>query len=166
MPHENVLEVLTTAGSRLHALLRRLTLRPELSEELLQELFLKLANSTAFLRAKDPTAYAFQAAIHLALDARGQQAKRFAELPSELTATTIPPLDVLIRTEQAERVLTALAELSLLAREAAVLHFIEQRSYEEIAAAMGKSPHQVRALCQDALRQLRARFNVPTSKEV
>lgn len=166
VPQNDVLTTLSTAGPRLLALLTRLTLRPDLAEELIQELFLNLARSPAFRKANDPTAYAFQAAIHLAMKARQQRLKRFAQLPADLTAATVPPLESLVRGEQADQVLAALAELSAQARDAAVLHFIEQRSYEEIAAAMNKSPHQVRGLCHDALRQLRVRFQVSNPEEL
>ncbi len=165
MPHD-LLALLSTSGPQLHALLTRLTLRPDLAEELMQELFLKLSKSPAFHRAENPTAYAFRTAIHLAIDARKKQPKAFAQLPVTLAAATIPPLELLVRTEQAEKLLAALAELSPHAREAAALHFIQQQSYEEAALFMGNTPQQVRGLCHDALRQLRIKFNVPAPQEI
>ena len=131
----------------------------------MQELFLKLHRSAAFGKARDPRAYAFRAAIHLALDARRRE-RAPAELPESLCAAGLRPLEAAINAEQAQRVLAAVAELSPLAREAAVLHFVEQQSFEEAAGLMGKTEHQVRGLCQDALRQLRAALGAPEAREV
>jgi RNA polymerase sigma-70 factor (ECF subfamily) len=156
---EELVEFLRMAGPELHGLLVRLTLRADLAEDLMQELFLKLRRSAGFRAAVDARAYAFRVAIHLALDARRRE-KGWAELPESLAAEEGRPLEGLVRQEQAQRVLGAVAELSALAREAAVLHFVEQRSYAEAAAVMGKTEHQVRGLCQDALRQLRAALGV------
>lgn len=162
---DDLLTLLQECGPQLHALLMRLTLRTDMAEELMQELFLKLCRSPAFKRAEHPRAYAFRAAIHLALDSR-RRLKKFAGLPPELSAPEIPPVERMIRTEQAQRLLAAIAGLSPLAREAAVLHFIQQHSYEEAAEIMEKSAPQVRALCQDALRQLRQKFEADITREV
>lgn len=65
-----LLELLDRSGAGLHALLTRLTLRPDVAEELMQELFLKLS------AAKDQGgidcwhAYARRTAINLAFDWR------------------------------------------------------------------------------------------------
>lgn len=149
-----------TCGPELYALFMRLTLRADRAEELMQELFLKLHASQAFAKARDPRAYAFRAAIHLAFDARRRE-KPAAALPELLSAPDSAPLETLIQQEEAQRVLAALAELSPLAREAAVLHFIQQHTFEEAGQLMEKSAHQVRGLCQDALRQLKIAFHVP-----
>ncbi len=148
-------------------MLTRLTLRADRAEELMQELFLKLHRSPAFARAHNPRAYAFRTAIHLALDARKHTShKSFTPLPETLASRQALPLDSAIQAEQAQRLMAAVAELSPQAREAAVLHFIEQRSFDEAAALMEKTPHQVRALCSDALRQLRAAFQISAASEV
>jgi RNA polymerase sigma-70 factor (ECF subfamily) len=165
VPHD-LLALLSSSGPQLHALLTRLTLRPDKADELMQDLFLKLSHSAPFHRAKNPAAYAFRTAIHLAIDSRRRHPKSFAPLPPNLLSATAPPFESVHRAEQAQRVLSALAGLSPLAREAAVLHFIQQLPYEEIARQMGNTPHQVRALCHDALRQLRTKFNVAISKEL
>jgi len=65
---ENLLAMLDRSGPHLHVLLTRLTLREDVAEELMQELFLKLSRSDGFRRAHDPVAYACRAATHLAFD--------------------------------------------------------------------------------------------------
>lgn len=157
--------LLDECGQRLHALLLRMTLRNDAAEDLLQELFLKLARSSGFAQAKDPCAYAFRAAIHLALDDRRNRLPS-SVLEQALVAAGTNPLEAVMRNEQAARMLAAISELSPSARDATVLHFIEQHSFEEAALIMGKTAHQVRGLCADALRQLRAKFKVSDSTEV
>jgi RNA polymerase sigma-70 factor (ECF subfamily) len=164
VPHD-LLALLSAAGPRLHALLLRLTFNPDLAEELMQELFLKLSRSRPFRQARDPVAYAFRAAIHLALDARQQKSKP-APLPDALAAHTTDPAHALLHQEDCQRLLAVLASLSPQAREAATLHFIQQHSFEETARLMDKTPHQVRALCHDALRQLRAKLNASEFQEI
>lgn len=166
---EALLHLLRTSGPELHALFLRLTLRADRAEELMQELFLKLHRTGALARAENPRAYAYRAAIHLALDLRRReksQPRVHGDVPENIAAPGTPPLQALIVNEQAQQVLAVMAELSGPAREAAVLHYIQQRSYEETAAMMEKTPHQVRALCQDALRQLRGAMQTLAAREV
>ena len=65
------------------------------------------------------------------------------------------PLTELIRSEQLQQLLNAIGRLKGFSREAFVMRYIEQSSYEEIAEKIGKNPHQVRALCSKALGKLR-----------
>jgi RNA polymerase sigma-70 factor (ECF subfamily) len=153
-----VLDFLETSGVRLHALLVRLTLRAEVAEDLMQELFIKLSQSKGFERAEVPEAYASRAAIHLAFDWRRRQKK--APLDGALTvepATSLPsPLATLIRREEVEEVLAALESLPEPGRDCLVLRYLQQESYETIAEQLGRTPHQVRALCHKAMVKLRS----------
>jgi len=163
LPQElhNPLTLLAVAGPRLHALLLRLTLRDDVAEELMQELFLKLNRSAAFARADDPIAYAHRAAMHLAFDWR-RSARRRPEngvIDDAVGYDMASPLGELIRGEQLEQVLDALQRLSPLCREAFVLHYVRDATYEQAAAELGKTPHQVRALCAKAIAQLRERLD-------
>ena len=65
-----LLELLQRSGARLHALLVRVTLREDVAEDLLQELFLRLDASAGFYEASSREAYAQTAAIRLAFDWR------------------------------------------------------------------------------------------------
>jgi RNA polymerase sigma factor (sigma-70 family) len=159
-----LVQLLRKSGPELHAMLTRLTLRPDRAADLMQELFLKLHGSAAFGAARDPRAYAFRAAIHLALDDKRRE-RTHGPLPEFLVAAGMPPVEAAALAEEAARLMAVVAELTPLAREAAVLHFIEQQPHERVAAIMGKTAHQVRALCQDALQQLRVRFGVSAGKE-
>lgn len=154
-----LLSILDKHGAQLHALLTRLTLRSEVAEDLLQELFLKLARAKSFSAAHNPRAYVFRAAIHLAFDWR--RAQRYAEpLPTDLplssTENGAGPLDRLIDAEELEQVLDAMRYLSRLGRHVVVLRYLQQFDYAEIAEQLGKTVHQVRGLCAKALGQLRS----------
>ena len=67
---QKILELFEKSGSQLHRLLGKLTLSEEVVGDLLQELFLRLWNSKAFDKAKDPFAYAYRVAINLAFEWR------------------------------------------------------------------------------------------------
>lgn len=149
--------LLDEAGPRLHGLLTRLTLRHDVAEDLLQDLFVRLAESRGFLTAEDRTAYACRAAINLGLNWRRAQARnRERTEPPESTAASGPPvLTRMIETEQAERILDAAGRLSEIARAALVMRYVEQESYEAVGRGIGRTAHQARAVCHKAVRQIR-----------
>ncbi|GAF75353.1 unnamed protein product, partial [marine sediment metagenome] len=65
------------------------------------------------------------------------------------------PLSKLIRTEELEETLNAIGRVSGPCREAFVMRYIQQQSTDDIAEQLGKTPHQVRALCYKVLSHLR-----------
>ncbi len=162
---EKLLALLESSGPRLHALLVRLTLREDVAEDLMQELFLKLRQSKGFERAGNPNAYACRAAINLAFDWRRSRHRGspLESIVTEPTANTLPALDKLIKGEEFERILNALGELPSVSREVVVMRYLQQESYETIAEHLGKSPHQVRALCHKAITRLRSVVDKPLS---
>jgi RNA polymerase sigma-70 factor (ECF subfamily) len=153
-----LLELLDAHGAGLHALLTRLTLREEVAEELMQEVFLKLHAAKDLGRIDCWYAYARRTAINLAFDWRRRQAIRRAcslDVLSDRASETDGPLGQLIASEELEQVLAAIGRLHGASREVFVLRYIQQSSYEEIAAQLGRNVHQVRALCFRALSTLR-----------
>jgi len=153
-----LLELLDRSGASLLALLTRLTLRQDAAEELMQDLFLKLSG------AKDQGgidcwyAYARRTAINLAFDwRRRQRIRRTCSLDEspDCVSTGGSPLGTLIESEELDQVLAAIDRLRGPSREAFVLRYIEQESYEQIAEQLGKTPHHVRALCSRAMSVLR-----------
>ena len=156
----DILDVLARQGPQLHALLVRLTLREDVAEELMQELFLRLCRSEGFARAEDRAAYACRTATHLAFDWRRTRSRKppMAYLQVEPVGDTPPALNRLIDAEETERVLDAVSRLDAPYREAFVMRWVEQKSYEAIAPRLKRTPHQVRGLCHKALQQLRTWF--------
>ncbi len=128
----------------------------------MQELFLKLARTPGMTQVRNPSAYVHRAAIHLAFDwrrLRRREAEASAELAGEAPAEAPRlPLATMIQREQWEAVLQAARDLPELAREVFVLHYLHEESFGAIAARLGKTPHQVRALGHKAVGQLRERL--------
>ena len=164
---EKLLSILKTHGSRLHALLTRLTLREEVAEDLMQELFLKLIRSSGFLKANDPSAYAFRSAINIAFDWRRNQTKSIRAEPfaAEPSASFISPLSKLIQSEEINQVLHTLGQLSERSRDIVVMRYIQGDSYEQIAEAFDKTPQQIRGLCNKAITRLRTILNGKPSSQ-
>ncbi|MCI0498889.1 MAG: sigma-70 family RNA polymerase sigma factor [Planctomycetales bacterium] len=74
------------------------------------------------------------------------------------------PLDNLIAGEQIQKVLGVIGQLNGLARQAFVMRYIEEDSYEMIAEHLGRTPHQLRAICSKAMKYLRVQLgpNIPS----
>lgn len=154
---DDVLNLLGQHGGHFFALLLRITLHVETAEDLLQELFCKLAISEPFRRAGDPYAYAIRAATNLAFSNRRARARAPAvQLAGhDPAAPTNSALGELIARDDWHRVLDAITELNDPAREIIVLRYLEHESFDTIARRLGKTSHQARALCYKALARLR-----------
>lgn len=151
-----LLRLLDEYGVRLHALLAKISVRPDVAEELLQELFLKLHVAEGFARAPRPEQYLFRAAINLAFDWRRKHRRELhTVLEGDETSSRPSPLDEAIREEELQRVMMAVARLSPADRELVVLRFLDGSSYEELSVLMNSTPHRIRALCSKAVARLR-----------
>jgi RNA polymerase sigma factor (sigma-70 family) len=151
---DRLLGILEAHGAELHALLTRLTLRTGVAADLLQDLFLKLNNADGFRQAQNPKAYVFRTAVHLAFDWRRSQ-RQCEHLTTEPAAVADSPLDQLIDAEELEQVLDAIQHLSPLSQQVVVLRYLQHEEYAAIADQVGKTEHQVRAVCAKAIGQLR-----------
>ena len=163
MKHQQdiLLQLLDSSAERLLALLMRLTLRADIAEELMQDLFIKLNNVNNLHKINNLYAYACRTAVNLAVDWRRSQKKNPQPLDQvpELTGGVPSPYAKLIQDEQIEQILDASTLLTPLLRDAFVMRYIQQESYETIAGQLGKTPHQVRALCHKAVTRLRDIIN-------
>jgi RNA polymerase sigma-70 factor (ECF subfamily) len=155
--HKELLELLDKSGASLYTLLTRLTLREETAEELMQELFIKLSNSRGFEKSVSRDAYARKTAINLAFDWRRKFRQKIRLNPEicKPVSNDSSPLSKLIQTEELEGVLDAIGKLNKSWRQALIMRYIQQLSYDDIAEQMEKTPHHVRALCSKALNHLR-----------
>ena len=154
---KELLELLEESGANLYALLTRLTLREDVAEELMQELFVKLSNSRGFNRVVNRRAYAHRAAINLAFDWRRGRRRNLLRLEQvkEPASNDSSPLGKLVQTEELDEILNAIGRLKGGYREAFVMRYVQEESYDYIAGQLGKTSHQVRALCSRALNHLR-----------
>ena len=155
---DDLVVILGGHGPALHALLLRLTLRQDVADDLLQELFVKLVGAHGFRAASDRTAYVKRAAINLALDWRRARRRGTPAPFSDLAAPDQAAIDALIEREDIERILDASADLSELSRQALIMRYVQQESFEAIGGALGKTPHQARGLCHAAIVELRSRL--------
>ncbi|MBE0536342.1 MAG: sigma-70 family RNA polymerase sigma factor [Phycisphaerae bacterium] len=154
---QRLLELLEESGASLHVLFVRLTLREDVAEELMQELFIKLSRSRRFERVENCRYYARKAAINLAFDWRRRQ--RHLTVPLEAVTERVGseenPADDLIRREELEEVLNAVERLGRPGRDVVVMRYIEQRSYDDIAQRFGMTAHHIRAVCHRARERLK-----------
>jgi RNA polymerase sigma-70 factor (ECF subfamily) len=164
---DDLLKLLDENGSRIYAVLFRLTLRYDVADDLMQELFLRISR-TGIERARDPAAYAVRTAANLALDWRRTETRRrenvdMDEALNSIHAECDAPIRQLINREETERVLDAVSELPPHAREILVMHYLEQQSFETIGQQLARTPHHVRAMCHKAMKCLRQRLGVKTT---
>jgi RNA polymerase sigma-70 factor (ECF subfamily) len=153
---KELLELLDKSGAKLYALLTRLTLREDIAEELMQELFIKLSNSRGPRKIVNWEAYARKAAINLAFDFQRKQKRTALCLDNTVPdSNDHSPLGKLIQSEELQETLNAISKLNKTSREVLVMRYIQQESYETIAEQLGKPSHQVRALCSRAINNLR-----------
>lgn len=154
---EKLFELLDKSGASLYALLTRLTLREDVAEELMQELFIKLSNYKGLRKIKNWNAYAHKAAVNLAFDWRRRQKRACLSLDNvpEIASNEKSPLSNLINSEESQEMLDAIRQLNKAPRQAIVMRYIQQQPYEDIAEQMNKNSHQVRALCHKAINRLR-----------
>ncbi len=139
--------------------LTRLTTRPELAEDLVQETFLRLVRDGHSYRYPRPflpwlytiarhlTRNYYQSAYHRRVEMR-------PELP-EVAAAGPDPADWLERWERREGLRAALAELSFEQREVLSLRFGQGFSVEETATVLGVPAGTVKSRSFTALRRLR-----------
>jgi RNA polymerase sigma-70 factor (ECF subfamily) len=152
-----VLTLLERSGPALHALLTRLTLRTDVAEELMQELFIKLNSARNGESIENLDAYARRTAVNLAFDWRRKRRASTMALDriSEPVCTDNSPLSNIVEAEELEEMLEAISRLKETPRRVLVMRYIQQESYDHIAEQLGRSPHHVRALCSRALLRLR-----------
>jgi RNA polymerase sigma factor (sigma-70 family) len=154
---KQLLELLDRSGAKLHALLTRLTLRGDVAEELMQELFLRLSDVVTHEKISNWDAYSYRIAVNLVFDWRRRNKQSFVPIEevSEPVSKDCSPLEELERNEAIQEILGAIGQFNGAAREAFVMRYIQQESYESIAEQLNKTPHQVRALCSRVMNDLR-----------
>jgi RNA polymerase sigma factor (sigma-70 family) len=153
---KKILQLFDASGPRLHRLLGRLTLREDEAGDLLQELFLRLWNSRSFDRTKYPFSYAYRAAINLAFEWRRDRKLSSRPLGDDCPAKIgSSALGKMIAAEELGQILDATMQLTDLACDVVVMHYIEQESYDQIAKRLGKKPQYLRALNAKAVVRLR-----------
>lgn len=151
-------ELFETRGADLYRLSVRLVLDEQIAEDIMQDLFIKLASIKDLNKIRNLTAYARRMTMNMCFDQRETKSKNnmcSLDNVSELQSNNSIPVSKLIQTEQLEEILDAIGHLKGETRTAFLMRYVQQESYEDIAYEMGKSQHQVRALCYKGLNHLR-----------
>ncbi len=152
-----LLELLEQQGPTLHRLMLRITLNHQTADDLMQELFVRIARIDPSTHIENLSAYARRAAMNLAFDWRRRRKRHpvTADTLAEHQSHEPSPLDKLAMKEQIERLIDALARLPHERRCAVTMRFIEGRPYEDIASSLNKTIHSTRTTCSRGLKQLR-----------
>ena len=162
----SVLRLLESRGRELYALLVRITLREDVGEDLLQELFVRLTKSPEFTGADNQFAYARTCAARLAFDWRRRNKVRHAEsLTVEPCGVDDSPLASVIHAEEIENVLEAMGQLNSADCDILTMRFLDGVSYEEIADDLSTSPATARSRCSKAMQKLRGKLNALPVRE-
>ena len=159
--HELV-RLLRDHGDVLYATTFRIVLRHDVADDVLQELFLRLRESSSFFEAKSRLAFAKRVAINLSLDWRRRVKSNRADsldTQSGEPSCDFPARDAdLKRVEQrdlAEWILSEIDKLPQLQQEVLVLRYVEGLEHSEIAQLTEKTEHQIRGLASKAIQKLR-----------
>jgi RNA polymerase sigma factor (sigma-70 family) len=157
--------LLESHGTRLHALMYRLTLRADVADDLLQDLAVRLAGAGAFAAAASPYAFARTAATRLAMDWHRRQRPRRNETATVDLDTLAhdsagDPAASLVHREQWEGLLAHLATLDERDQTLLTMRYLDGCDFEQIAAETKSTPHRVRGLVHKALGRLRQRLGV------
>ena len=134
-------------------------------EDLVQEVFLRLAHSNKHEKIEHPQRYIFKTATNVLTDWRRRRTVRMADAHGELSEYNEPvdevssPERVIISREEILLTIAALDELTEKVRVAFILHRFEELSYAEIAVRMEVSASSVEKYIMKALAHLAARLN-------
>lgn len=156
-------------GREVDAFLRRRLEDPAAAADLTQEAFLRLARLPKGERIEDPKRFLFTVAANLARDHIRRLVSRRAVMAQsdgseDAASTEALPDAALIAREEEALLHAAIQALPARTRAVFLLFHVENRSYREIAAALGISPRTVEyhlrqalALCRDYVRNPAAR---------
>ena len=125
------------------------------AEDVAQEVFLRLhRHGLRFPNEAALGSWLYRVTVNLCID-RSRSAKPAAEMP-EPASEDISAETALIREQQKQRLMSALAALPIRERTALVLREIEELSTAEVAAVLGTTESTVRSQVMKAMAKLRS----------
>lgn len=143
--------------------------RPELCEDLVQEVLCKVWFARHYQAQGQFKAWLFRLAHHIRIDwlrrhrsELGQPALALDALAEWPDATQVGPEESLLQQEQQQAIQTALGTLSAAQRELLVLSRYQELSHAEIARITGASANTVKVQVFRALKQLAKKFQEVT----
>jgi len=159
--------LLVSLTSRLRAYLHVLVERPEIVEDVLQEVFLKYLSKGPAAESPSPEGWLFQVARNEALNVRRSDRRRREreQVAVALTAKTVEdPSEEAGRREVVRRMDAALKQLTVEYREPLYLNVAEGLSIREIAERTGTSKSTVVVRVREALVLLSRAFHAVEMK--
>jgi RNA polymerase sigma factor (sigma-70 family) len=149
----NVEETIRAYDRELHGfLLRRLRGHAELSEDVRQEIYLRMLRFTDAAEVREPRAYLYRVARNVLHDRQLLQAREHASLDSEAQELTA---DETVQIDNARDMERVLSELRPLHRAVLVARTAKGLSYSEIAQELAISVHTVKKYVHLALIEVR-----------
>ncbi|MBV9848771.1 MAG: sigma-70 family RNA polymerase sigma factor [Armatimonadetes bacterium] len=149
-------------GPRVHRLARRYARTEADAEDVTQEIFLALYRGLADFRGESRLAtWVYRVALNHCLKHRERRGPEPLPYDEALHAEADPapgPVQCAARRELADRVQSALDDLSEAHREVVILHELHGLTYGECAAAMGVPVGTVKSRLSHAFRRLRERL--------
>jgi RNA polymerase sigma-70 factor (ECF subfamily) len=146
---------------KLYNFLVRLTNRPDVSEDLVQDVFLRIMRYGHSFRGEAPfTVWMYQLARNAATD-HFRKWRRETPLPESAAETPDKdplPADSLEQKERAELIKKALALLPVEKREVLILSRYQDLKYEEIGEIFGCPVGTVKAKVHRALKELKREY--------
>lgn len=135
------------------------------AEDLAQEVYLRLLRSdqSGTRQIESPEAYLFTVAANL-LREKGAAARRMglsldiADIDETLLPTSMTPEDELEITLRERKLAEAVASLPAKYQRIVVLHYLENKTYQEMAGDFGVTPHAIKKYVSQALRLCRRKL--------
>ncbi|HTO42096.1 MAG TPA: sigma-70 family RNA polymerase sigma factor [Rhizomicrobium sp.] len=135
------------------------------AEDLAQEVYLRLLRSdqNGTRQIESPEAYLFTVAANL-LREKGAAARRMglsldiADIDETLLPTSMTPEDELEITLRERKLAEAVASLPAKYQRIVVLHYLENKTYQEMAGDFGVTPHAIKKYVSQALRLCRRKL--------
>jgi RNA polymerase sigma-70 factor (ECF subfamily) len=141
---------------RVFALCMRLSSDPALAEELTQEVFVRAWRKLGSFRGQSSfSSWLYPVTVNVALSERRSRRRRLARIVPTDDLTTLEPPTPAPTPEAGFDLEKAMASLPPGARQVFVLHDVEGRTHEEIAALLGLAPGTSKAQLHRARRLLR-----------
>ncbi len=154
-------DVITTYSAKLYGLFFQLTGRTEVSEDLVQETFLKIWRSLESFRAQSSlSTWIYRIAIntfhdHLRGERRNPAAMSVCSELENREGNPAPPLDQTLRKEELSRLADAVGQLPMDLKLPLVLRYYHSLPVRHVAVASGLSYGQTKFRLKKALASLR-----------
>ena len=160
--YQPALDLLDESGIKLRNVIYKIVYCEDTTDELMQDLFLKLIGSKKFSTASNKLAYAWRTAVNLALDHKKKYIMRVRLLSGDeadiLEDSAGKPIDAMVKSELLEKIIALLADIRPPGKEIFIMRYVEGKNYQEIADFFGIKNNHARSICSKVLGKLRIKL--------